>query len=116
MERFLSCDWGTSTFRLRLVDAVKRETCTELRTSDGIAETHQQWLATGLPESERIDFYREKLRNAINRLSEGVVKNMPVIVSGMASSNIGLTELPYQEFPFSWNLLQFPVKKIKEDE
>lgn len=116
MERFLSCDWGTSTFRLRLVDAVKRETCTELVTGDGIAETYQQWLATGLPESERIDFYREKLGNAINRLSEGIMKNMPVILSGMVSSNIGLAELPYQKFPFSWDLSQFPVKKINEDE
>jgi len=116
MERFLSCDWGTSTFRLRLIDAVKRETCAELRTNEGIAETHQQWLAAGLPESERIDFYREKLGNAIRRLSEVVGKNTPVILSGMASSNIGLAELPYQEFPFSWNLFQFPVKKINEDE
>ncbi|HLA59803.1 MAG TPA: 2-dehydro-3-deoxygalactonokinase, partial [Puia sp.] len=40
----------------------------------------------------------------------------PVILSGMASSSIGLTELPYQEFPFSWDLAQFPVKKINEDE
>ena len=116
MERFLSCDWGTSTFRLRLVDAVKRETCVELITNDGIAETHQQWLATGLPEGERIDFYRGKLTVAISRLSEGVVNNMPVILSGMASSSIGLAELPYQEFPFSWDLSQFPVKKINADE
>jgi 2-dehydro-3-deoxygalactonokinase len=41
---------------------------------------------------------------------------MPVIISGMASSSIGLTELSYQEFPFSWDLAQFPVKKINENE
>ncbi len=116
MDRFLSCDWGTSSFRLRLVDAVKKETSAEVKTNDGIAETHQQWLTTGKPDSERIDFYRRKLGEAISRLSGEIVENMPVILSGMASSNIGLAEVPYQDFPFSWDLKQFPVKKIIEDE
>ena len=116
MDRFLSCDWGTSTFRIRLVDSVKREISAEFKTSQGITDTHQQWLATGRPDSERLDFYRGKLSEAISRLKVNIVKNMPVIVSGMASSNIGLTELPYQDFPFSWDLSLFPVKKIDEDE
>jgi 2-dehydro-3-deoxygalactonokinase len=116
MKRFLSCDWGTSTFRLRLVDPVKRETCAELITDDGIAETYQQWLTSGLPEAERIDFYRGKLLDAISLLSESVEKNMPVILSGMASSSMGLAELPYQKFPFSWDPSQLPVAKINEDE
>ena len=116
MKRFLSCDWGTSAFRLRLVDAVKRETCAEFTSNDGIADTHQQWLTSGLPETERIDFYRRKLTDGINRLQEDNVKNMPVMISGMASSTIGLAELPYQEFPFSWDITQLPVKKIHEDE
>ena len=116
MNEFLSCDWGTSTFRLRLVDAVKKVTSAELKTNDGIADTHQQWLAAGRPESERIDFYRRKLDEAIGRLSGDIVKNMPVILTGMASSSIGMAELPYQEFPFSWDLTRFPVRKINEDE
>ena len=98
------------------MDAVKMEVSAELKTNEGIAETHQQWLAAGRPEAERIDFFRRKLGDAISRLSEGIGKNMPVILSGMASSNIGLAELPYQDFPFSWDLTQFPVKKINEDE
>jgi 2-dehydro-3-deoxygalactonokinase len=115
MKRFLSCDWGTSTFRLRLVDAVKKETYAELKTNDGIADAHQQWLATALPAAERFDFYRGKLADALNRLSEDVENNMPVILSGMASSGIGMEELPYQDFPFSWDMSQFPVKKINAD-
>ena len=100
MNRFLSCDWGTSTFRIRLVNTSKMEISSEVKTNDGIADTYQQWQATGRPETERMDFYRGKLGEAISRLSEGIDKNMPVIISGMASSGIGLTELPYQEFPF----------------
>lgn len=116
MDEFLSCDWGTSTFRLRLVDAVKKEVFAELKTNEGIADTHQQWISTGRPDTERLDFYRGKLTSVINRLSKGIANNIPVILSGMASSSIGLAELPYREFPFSWDLAQFPVKKINEDE
>jgi 2-dehydro-3-deoxygalactonokinase len=116
MDQLLSCDWGTSTFRLRLVNAVNQEVSGELKTNEGISETHQQWLAAGKPESDRIDFYRRKLMDAINRLSGDISAGMPVILSGMASSSIGLTELPYQEFPFSWDLSQLPVKKIDGDE
>ena len=116
MNRFLSCDWGTSTFRIRLVDAAKMEASAEVKTNDGIAATHQQWMATGGPEIERIDFYRKKLGEAISLLPEEIEEKMPVILSGMASSNIGLADLPYQDFPFSWDLTKFPVKKINEDE
>jgi len=116
MDRFLSCDWGTSTFRLRFVDSVKRETLAEFKSNDGIADIHLQWLATGRPETERIGFYRRKLDDAISSLPQAEVKNMPVILSGMASASIGMVELPYQEFPFTWDLAQFPVNKINEDE
>jgi 2-dehydro-3-deoxygalactonokinase len=94
------------------VDAVKRETTAELKTNDGIADTYQKWIDTGRPDTERIDFYREKLMDAIKRLDGDIPKNIPVIVSGMASSSIGLEELPYRDFPFTWDLSQFPVKKI----
>jgi 2-dehydro-3-deoxygalactonokinase len=98
------------------VDAVKRETTHEINTNEGIADTHQQWLTADRPEAERIDFYRGKLDEAIGRLPVHIAGNMPVILTGMASSGIGMTELPYQKFPFSWDLAQFPVKKINEDE
>ena len=116
MSEFLSCDWGTSTFRLRLADAVKKKVLAELKTNDGIANTHQQWISSGRPDSERVEFYRRKLMDAISLLSEDIRKNMPVIVSGMASSGIGLKELPYREFPFSWDLTLFPVQKINQVE
>jgi len=117
MERFLSCDWGTSTFRLRLSDTSTGEAHAELIIKEGIAETYQQWVATRLPEPERVDFYRRKLMDAVRRLqSKYIENNMPVILSGMASSAIGMVELPYREFPFSWDLAQFPVKKIDADE
>ncbi|HMC86855.1 MAG TPA: 2-dehydro-3-deoxygalactonokinase [Chitinophagaceae bacterium] len=116
MDTFISCDWGTSTFRLRLVNAIKKEIYCEVTSEEGIAETYQQWLATGSPEAERINFYRRKLSVSISQLSGAIDKDMPVILSGMASSSIGLTELPYQEFPFTWDYSRLAVKKIDGDE
>lgn len=116
MDRFLSCDWGTSTFRLRLVNAVTRKISIEFSSEVGIAETYRQWQATGRPEEERIDFYRGKLKNSIGRLSTDIGKEMPVILSGMATSSIGMMEIPYQGFPFIWDVAQFPIKVIYGDE
>jgi 2-dehydro-3-deoxygalactonokinase len=116
MERFLSCDWGTSVFRLRLVGTGKRGIYSELSSDQGIAETYRQWLAAGLPETERINFYRNILTAAIRKLSGRIDEHMPVVISGMASSSIGLAELPYQKFPFNWDVSQFVVKKMASDE
>jgi 2-dehydro-3-deoxygalactonokinase len=114
MNTFLSCDWGTSTFRLRLVkDGRKIEG--EVISDDGIAGTYQQWLATGKPESERIRFYRNGLEIFISKLRETGDENIPVICSGMVSSSIGLVDLPYRKFPFTWDVSQIMVKKLDGD-
>jgi 2-dehydro-3-deoxygalactonokinase len=116
MSTFLCCDWGTSTFRLRLVDTDKKEISGEIISDEGIAETYQQWLATGRPETERIHFYKNILSGSISKLPGTVDKNTPVILSGMVSSSIGLLELTYQKFPFTWDVSQFTIKKIEGDE
>jgi 2-dehydro-3-deoxygalactonokinase len=114
--RFLSCDWGNSTFRLRLVDAGKKEASGELLSDGGMAETYQLWQAAARPETERINFYRSILVRSVNNLPGTFDKNTPILISGMVSSSIGLTELPYQKFPFTWDISQFIVGKIEEDE
>ena len=115
MDSFLSCDWGTSTFRLRLVDAGSMKISGEIILDEGIAEIYQRWQAIGKPETERISFYRKFLNGSIDKLSGNIDKNIPVILSGMVSSSMGIAELPYQEFPFTWDSSQFPVKKIETD-
>ncbi len=128
---FISCDWGTSTFRLRLLErpaddptaadgsnpgaspsppTAKVRSAT-LSTQAGIAATHALWQDSGLPETERITFYRSVLEKAIGQLAassqasgepdSGIdLQNVPVIISGMASSSIGMLELPYKNLPF----------------
>ena len=114
-RKFLSCDWGVSTFRLRLVES-DRKISGEFISEEGMAETHRRWIDVSRPESDRIDFYKETLKRAISQLPVPVDTHAPMLISGMASSSIGIAELPYQKFPFTWDVSQFIIQKIEGDE
>jgi 2-dehydro-3-deoxygalactonokinase len=87
--RFVSCDWGTSNFRLRLVeDGVTGE----VRSDEGTAKLAAQG-------GDRAEAFRSTLARGLARLK--APPSLPVIVSGMASSSIGWKELPYATLPFS---------------
>ncbi|HEV2479651.1 MAG TPA: 2-dehydro-3-deoxygalactonokinase [Puia sp.] len=122
MSMFISCDWGTSAFRLRLLEG--SDVLATLSTGEGIAATHAAWQASGLPPIERVAYYRAVLEKAIGGLASGAHANgetqgaggqhpegtsgdrgldlhgVPVVISGMASSSIGMLELPYHPLPF----------------
>ncbi|MBI3855862.1 MAG: 2-dehydro-3-deoxygalactonokinase [Planctomycetes bacterium] len=87
---FVSCDWGTSNFRLRRVEqgAVKGE----VRTDEGTAKL------AGLP-GDRAEAFRSTLARGLEQLK--APDSAPVVISGMASSSIGWKELPYAKLPFS---------------
>src|SRR5260221_852342 len=106
MQNFmLSCDWGTSSFRLRLVNVEDHQVIGERLTGDGIAATYNRWKA--FCEKEEIskeNFYLRHLQLEIDVLSEKVsisLRDIPVVISGMASSSIGIKKLPYARLPFS---------------
>lgn len=101
MNYFLSCDWGTSSFRLRLVDTSSMNIIAEERSHAGIAGTYQQWQQTLLP---REDFFASIINREIDTLAgrTGIpLQDVPVVLSGMASSSIGMVELPYKDLPFN---------------
>lgn len=100
MNYFLSCDWGTSSFRLRLVETDSLHIMAEERSGAGIAGTYQQWQQTTLP---REDFFAGIINRQIDVLAgkTGIsLHDLPVVLSGMASSSIGMIELPYKALPF----------------
>ncbi|QRQ99534.1 2-dehydro-3-deoxygalactonokinase [Dyadobacter sandarakinus] len=99
----LSCDWGTTSFRLRLVDVRSRACVGEVMSGKGVSSTFNEWQAGGGGVS-REDFFRGMLLRSISELggrSGFDLTNIPVVVSGMASSSIGMLELPYAEVPFA---------------
>src|SRR5688500_2303075 len=100
---FLSCDWGTSSFRLRLVKINGLHVTAEEVNDNGIADTFNNWKEKKQHESERIAFYLSYLDQQIRKLEQQVgfsLNELPLLVSGMASSSIGMMELPYKSIPF----------------
>lgn len=100
---FLSCDWGTSNFRLRLVetDTLRVVASTEARM--GVAKMAEDpggnTPAVSLENRYRT-FFCYQANQLLAEFSGVVPVPWPAVVSGMASSSIGWRELPYASVPF----------------
>jgi len=104
MEKFISCDWGTSSFRLKLVEAATLSVLAERSTGRGIAAVFKLWSQGADAGVSRLEFYQSILEEELKMLEwqEALsLDGLPVILSGMASSSLGMMELPYKELPFS---------------
>jgi 2-dehydro-3-deoxygalactonokinase len=102
MNLLLSCDWGTSNFRLRLVDSDRREAIGEVSGPDGVAAVYSRWRETGQGPKERLWFYQSVLAKEIEHLRRQTtysLAGLPLVMSGMASSSMGMVELPYRSVP-----------------
>jgi len=101
----LGCDWGTTTLRLTLCDAETLAVRAEVRSDEGVASTFRDWKESdpgGAVSRER--YFRRRLGGHLARLSQSAgmsVEGIPLVVSGMASSSLGMQELPYANLPFS---------------
>ena len=92
---FLSCDWGTTHFRLRLVDRRNGAVLDEIKTPEGAAS-----LAESCEGELRAARYAQCLAaHAATLLARHDVEARDCIVSGMATSRIGWRELPYAPLP-----------------
>jgi 2-dehydro-3-deoxygalactonokinase len=102
MGDFISGDWGTSRLRLRLMRGSPLEVLAEVQADRGIAATYQEWHAAGAFH-DREPFYLQALAPDFHELivrAGGTVATGPLVLSGMASSSIGLRALPYAPVPF----------------
>jgi 2-dehydro-3-deoxygalactonokinase len=95
---FLSCDWGTTRFRLRLVERATLRVGATYESDRGIQVLDQQYRQQD--QLDRLDFFAAYLREAISEFPTPH-RHHPVVVSGMASANIGMQELPYAELPLA---------------
>jgi 2-dehydro-3-deoxygalactonokinase len=115
-DSILSCDWGTSSFRLKLVTVAGHEIVGALNSGDGIALIHDRWKAAGgFQGVAREAFYLKQLQESIHVLSDKLMtplSGIPVLVSGMASSSIGIRELPYASLPFSTDGANAAVQEL----
>jgi 2-dehydro-3-deoxygalactonokinase len=93
-EALISCDWGLSAFRLRLLAGGETpEVAAECSNAHGIAG-----LATSSP-----DEFGRVLEEGIQTLFASAgrpPRPMPVCLSGMITSTLGWKQLPYAPLPF----------------
>lgn len=100
MEKFISCDWGTTSFRLRLIEAATKNILAETKSTQGIAATYALWkeqAGTG-----RVLFYTNFILQQVDVLEQQYgysLDDITIIISGMASATIGMAELPYKVIP-----------------
>ena len=117
IDRFLSCDWGTSSFRLRLVEVNSFKIIAEESSKEGSAATYERWQQANAPEETRYAFYLSIIKEHLKKLEQQLnssLNNIPLVISGMASSSIGMLELPYKDFPFSIDGSDLQTKVIDE--
>lgn len=92
--RFISCDWGTSNFRIRMVEVPSFIILAEVKNNRGVAD-----FSTSEPKA-----FENHLLEALNQLDKQLeisISTEPLMISGMASASIGWRELPYAELPVS---------------
>ena len=97
-DLFLSVDWGTSNFRLKLVEKLSLHVVKELITSIGVKPLYLKWQQEG---GDREFIFLNYLKQQIDELQSNLPENIEIIISGMASSSIGIRELPYASLPFN---------------
>lgn len=99
-SHYLSCDWGTTHFRLRLIDSTSGRSLAGVQSDQGVGR-----LAAETLPADRPDRFQAVLAAALDRLSVESGRDpgtAPIAVSGMASATIGWHELPYAQTP--WRL------------
>ncbi len=115
MKQFLSCDWGTSSFRLKLVEAGNLQTVADVQNDSGIISTNEHWRKID-KDQDRFLFYASVISSAISTLEKKVghsLSGVPVILSGMASSSLGMVQLPYRQLPFRTDGSDLNVERIQ---
>jgi 2-dehydro-3-deoxygalactonokinase len=115
MISFLSCDWGTSSFRLRLVDAATLRFSFIENPDHGILKTFERWQQSGEGEADRFTFYWQVIRHGLKTLEQQTsqsLQHIPLVISGMATSSIGMKEMKYRNIPAFADGQDFEIQQV----
>ncbi|MFO1498239.1 MAG: 2-dehydro-3-deoxygalactonokinase [Verrucomicrobiota bacterium] len=100
MNAFYSCDWGTTSFRLRRIDAATGEILSERRQPMGVKMLLGHLPTDDQPSREKQceEFLRAQLLSLVDDQTH-LLAGAEVLISGMASSSVGWRELAYAMVP-----------------
>ena len=99
-QRFINVDWGTTRLRANLVDQQSKDIIGSIAGEAGIKTVFAKWHSQS--KIDRLSFFKRILKEYLEKLSVKTNANLdhiPVVISGMASSSIGMKELPYAGLP-----------------
>jgi 2-dehydro-3-deoxygalactonokinase len=103
-DYILCCDWGTTGFRLRLTN-LKAEVIAETHAENGILSHYNSWQSRNDENPEhRFDYYLQYIQSQMGEIRHPLdidIAKLPLVISGMAISSIGMMNLPYESLPFS---------------
>jgi 2-dehydro-3-deoxygalactonokinase len=110
---FFSCDWGTTSFRLRQVIRATNSVIAEIEEASGVRALLASCPTGAAAEREKAfsNFLADRLKTLLS--SRTVQSPVVVVVSGMASSSVGWRELPYARTPFPLDGSQTGYERIE---
>ncbi|MDO6738668.1 2-dehydro-3-deoxygalactonokinase [Wenyingzhuangia sp. 2_MG-2023] len=111
-KTFISCDWGTSNFRLRLVNSENLEVIAEHSTDIGVKKRYLAYQESDKSISQT-SFFVRYLKEQINVFS-AFENTSKVVASGMTTASIGMFELPYVDMPIYFDGSNLHSKVITE--
>jgi 2-dehydro-3-deoxygalactonokinase len=85
---------------------------------NGTKKVYEAWQSTK-NTGGRTKYFQTFLERQITKLQSKLTQNIhpwPLLISGMASSSIGMKELPYGTLPFRIDQPQLPVERFKPTE
>ena len=110
---FISVDWGTSNLRIRFVSEQDFQIKGEYFYDHGLKKVNKIWEKSKNIFPNKKKFLLDKLLEYIDKtlFEHANIKN--IIISGMASSSIGIQELDYSTIPFDLFNPKIILKKIE---
>ena len=110
---FISVDWGTSNLRIRFVSEQDFQIKGEYFYNHGLKKVNKIWEKSKNIFPNKKKFLLDKLLEYIDKtlFEHANIKN--IIISGMASSSIGIQELDYSTIPFDLFNPKIILKKIE---
>ena len=107
---FISIDWGTTNLRIRFVSIDNFQILDEFHYNQGLKVMDDRWKKNEKNNLDKKTYLLEKLFEFIDQtqFDHNNIKN--IIISGMASSNLGIEELDYSTIPLN---LSKPVINTK---
>ncbi|MBT5925358.1 MAG: hypothetical protein HOH33_01930 [Verrucomicrobia bacterium] len=100
-ESFLSCDWGTSSFRLRLIRIQDGQVLHETKKNIGVKSVFlQRDPSQNTDRDKRFESFLTRECDQLLEVAQCATTEMIMMLSGMTTSSIGWVELPYARAPF----------------